>query len=1291
MINPKILIIAGDTTQAEDIQKRLYRFGYNKVEIASTSEEAAKKTLGTLPDLVLVDVQLHGERDGIETASTLQSQYGIAVVYLSDSSVEEILQRASTTEPYGYILKPFDDRQLQVALEMAFYRKTREEKFKENEIWYGTTLQSIGKAVIATNESGLIKFMNTAAENLTGWKMHEVFGEDLQKVFQIKKTQDRPFSVYSTDLILENKITTVLKNYTTLISRENKEIPIEENASPIQDDFGNTIGVALVFQDVTEQKRVQDALKTSQDYARSIIDSSMDMVIAVDLDRHIIEFNKAAEQTFGYSKEEVIGKHIHILYADADMGMRVHKEIEKSGSEVTEVWNKRKNGELFPCLLLSSILKDSQGNKIGYMGMSRDITEMKHTEEKLRIAQEYARCIIDSSMDMIIAVDKNRAIIEFNKAAERTFGYPVKEVLGKHVNILYANPDEGMNIYTVTMKDGQCVREVVNRRKNGESFSSFLSSSVVRNVQGEVIGVMGVSRDITEKKNADQALRESEERYRALVELSPDPIIVFIGGKFTFVNSSAVMIFGAEAADELLGRSMIEMIHPNYRISVREQFRRMGQKDNSIPVIEVKYFRVDGTMFEAEMAAIPLVWQGNSAIQVVLRDITERRKSEQVIRGSEIKYRTLVENVLDGVYQTTPDGEILTANPALARMLGYETETDLLLLNVEKDLFVNAEERRHYLKLLIKGERVKNAEFKLRRKDGQIITVLENARVVRSRIGDILYFEGTITDITELKKAQEELEQAKETVEMTAKVKNEFLSNMSHEIRTPMNGIIGTIDLLCHTTLTPEQREYAETIRLSGDALLNVINDILEYSKIESSEITLEEHPFRLETCIEEVLDLFSIQADQKNIDLVYRIDTKVPPVVIVDAPRLRQVLVNLVSNAIKFTEHGEISLDVSFVSEKDNILELLFSMSDSGIGIPSDRLHKLFRPFSQVDSSSTRRYGGTGLGLALCARSVELLGGHIWVESVLNEGSTFRFTITVTRSAGDIQDQELYPPLKGKAKKVLLIDDNAVQRKILEGVLQEWGFRVKSVDALKTALALMKQDKRFDIVAAEQAAPDFSGVQLREVLRKAAGNKKLAFVILASRTKRDQLALPDDELVRVVLKPVRHHALYEALTAWSKQPRDVRTVETGIGVAAKMPGQKVEYAKLPPMSILIAEDNTINQKLIVRILKNLGQEAEVAINGKEALEAVHKKKYDIIFMDVQMPNMDGLEATQRIRKELLKENQPIIIAMTAHALQGDREQCLESGMNDYMSKPVLIDEVKQMLKKWYETIHNSY
>ncbi|MGA3288023.1 MAG: PAS domain S-box protein [Bacteroidota bacterium] len=825
----------------------------------------------------------------------------------------------------------------------------------------------------------------------------------------------------------------------------------------------------------------------------------------------------------------------------------------------------------------------------------------------------------------------------------------------------------------------------------------------LRELSRLVVSHLDLRRNITRLKTTgieDKNVTESEQRFLRVVHMVSEGITLSDeSGFFEVFNPRMEELTGYLMKEANDASDFNRFLYPSedlyqQALGAQKQLLSTGQAQESETAIRTK--SGETKIFLVSSSLVP--YKNHKMMLCVYRDITEHKRSDYALRINEKRLRIFFESIPLPTWVFDLESlQFIEVNNTALQHYGY-TKEEFLAMSV---MDIRPVEDIPNFQTALEAIRIKESNTthgRHRRKDGSIIEVQLSWHDFEHNNRHAVLM--VAQDITESKRSQEELQQAKEAVEIANRVKSEFLANMSHEIRTPMNGIIGTIDLLCRTMQTPEQREYTETIRLSGDALLNVLNDILDLAKIESPEVELEEHPFRIETCIEEIFDLYAIQADQKNIDLVYWIDEKVPQVVVVDATRLRQVLVNLVSNAIKFTEQGEIHIVVSVASEKEGKVKLLFTVRDTGIGIPFDRIHKLFRPFSQVDSSSTRKYGGTGLGLAICSRAVDLLGGQIWVESTLAKGSVFRFTIVLTQYTGDSRDQNLFPPLikisksenyePKTQKKVLLIDENSTCRRTLEDLLVEWGFSVHSAATVEESLDHLRNGEQFDIVVAEQTLPDYSGVQLREAFRSASGKQDIAFVILASRTKRNQIVRPDDGSLQVVLKPVRHRVFYDALAALLKQSNVSFSSSSGVDAAPAKFVLRADHSKLPPMSILIAEDNLINQKLIVRILKILGQEADVTINGKEALQAVHQKKYDIVLMDVQMPEMDGNEATQRIRSEVPHENQPVIIAMTAHTLQGDREKCLEAGMNDYMSKPILIDEVRNMVQKWYETIHKK-
>lgn len=519
------------------------------------------------------------------------------------------------------------------------------------------------------------------------------------------------------------------------------------------------------------------------------------------------------------------------------------------------------------------------------------------------------------------------------------------------------------------------------------------------------------------------------------------------------------------------------------------------------------------------------------------------------------------------------------------------------------------------------------------------------------------------------------LQQEKEKAEQASRAKSEFLANMSHEIRTPLNAVIGMTSLLLNTVTTEEQNEFVETIRTSGDSLLVIINDILDFSKIEAGSLELEEQPFDLSRCIKESLDFISTVAKEKNLELIYLIDSSVPSYIVGDVTRLRQILVNLLSNAAKFTAKGEIFISVTPRPRGGDGMGLCFSVKDTGIGIPANKMHRLFRSFSQVDASTTREYGGTGLGLAISKKLAEMMGGTMWAESEEGVGTTFHFSISVQEAEtnGQYDGQHRRPVLNDKVS--LIIDDNATNRRILTLQAEAWGMKPIAVASGPEALNWLESNTP-DIVITDMQMPVMDGVMLTSEIRRKHAPSVLPVVMLTSIGCKPE-GVKQLEFSAYLSKPVQPSRLHDTLM-------DIFEKKWPAKYIAFQPERVLDstFSKRYPLRMLLAEDNAVNQKVATRILEQLGYRVDIVANGIEAVEACMRQTYDVVFMDIQMPEMDGVEATAAIRRKIQPEKQPHIIAMTANALVGDREKYLNAGMDDYVSKPIHINDLIAALEQ---------
>jgi two-component system sensor histidine kinase/response regulator len=769
---------------------------------------------------------------------------------------------------------------------------------------------------------------------------------------------------------------------------------------------------------------------------------------------------------------------------------------------------------------------------------------------------------------------------------------------------------------------------------------------------------------------------DTERQMRALLEYAFDAYVEMdADGLITEWNARAEKMYGWRRS-EVLGRSIQITVPERLRGQFEALMRpfvgtaELPAPDKPMPGRGV---RQDGTEFPGEMSCFRVRHEGGNRLAIFVRDLTERKQLEQVLRESEEMNRRILDSIEDGYCEVDLRGNFICVNEAYCKLFN-RTKSEYSGASYKK--FGNdgllSSLREKYTEIYRTGESVKSFEFES--VPGRFIEM--SISLKRDAKGVPIGFVGILRDCTARKAYEREQAKAKEAAEAANRAKSEFLANMSHELRTPMNGILGMTELALSTELTAEVNEYLSIVKSSADALLVVLNDILDYSKIEAGKIAMDLAPFAVAEMVGDAMKSLAISAHRKGLELAYHLDPEVPPKLVGDSMRLRQVLLNLVGNAIKFTARGEVEVRVGVEGREEGGVKLRVSVRDTGIGISPEAQARLFQPFEQADTSTTRVYGGTGLGLAISRRIVNLMGGDVSVESTPRQGSVFSFTAMLGTARGTGEPSAVASMEDLRGLPVLVIDDNSTSRRIIRAMVQRWGMLAAEAGSGMEGLILLEEASQsgrpYRLILLDERMPGMDGIEVIERIR---ANVRLAGATIMMLTSDDQSSSAARcrkmGVEAYLIKPI-------------KPPDLLATIRKLLGRAeaeTSAPARIDAPQCLRRLSVLIAEDNNVNQRLAVVMMQKLGHYTTVVTNGADAVAKWKEGQFDLILMDVQMPELDGYEATRRIRSHEISTGTRIpIIAMTAHAMSGDRERCLEEGMDDYVSKPVRREALEEAM-----------
>ena len=1096
-----------------------------------------------------------------------------------------------------------------------------------------------------------------------------------------------------------------------------------------------------------ERQQAEAAFRKSEAKYRNIFQNVSDFLYSHDMDGFFLETNMAFKAEYGYSQEDMKAMNIRALvpYRYQHQFTDYLKEIKEKGKAEGRMVVKTKQGGERIVYYRNTLVANASG-ALSIQGSARDITDESLAKTALKNKEEEFRELYEHAPLGYHEYDPEGEIVRVNKTELEMLGYAKEEMIGKPIWEFIVEGELVKNQILAklggTLPPGKDLVQTY-RRKDGTTIPALVEERFIKDKKGETIGIRSTLQDITSLKEAEEALRRSEEEAKRLAqenavmaeisrivtsapkiedvyELFSEKVKNFLSYDRMVINlinqDGCTLVNRYADGDPAPGRNIGEVFFKAGTLTERVLENRQALTIDTLDEeILTKY---PGLLPEVKAGfrsflSVPLI-SGDKAIgglhfrskhaqvysekdvkiaervgvqiagAIAMAELySELMKVEKALRVERDNAERITQNIGVGLCIISRDYRIFWANDVLKERFGkIEWKPCHLALQQRKEICLGCGLR----DILEKKKEKAIYEHQGKGADGNPIWDEIIATPIKDEKGNVNGVMELIIPITERKKTEENLRQAKEAADAANKAKSEFLANMSHEIRTPMNGIIGMTGLLLDTPLSPEQHEYAEAVRISADSLLQVINDILDFSKIEARKLEVEVLDFDLRSTIEETAEIIAIKAEEKKLELACHIHPDVPSLFRGDPGRLRQILLNLTGNAIKFTERGEVVIQVTLEEENATHARVRFVVRDTGIGIPKDRLPILFQSFSKVDASTTRKFGGTGLGLAISKKLVEMMGGEIGIESEEGRGSTIWFTSLFEKQVRD-KKAELDFPVDIRGLRILVVDDNVINRIILREQLHSWGCLVEESGDGKDALIKLQKaaetNRAFDIAVLDMEMPEIDGAMLGRKIKTDANLSSTLLILLTSRGNRGEAKeMQEIGFAAYLTKPIKASQLRDCLSI-------VASRKTPPAEARPMPivtRHSVADLKKSKIRILLAEDNIVNQKVALHHLGKMGYRADGVANGKEALAALGNLSYDLVLMDVQMPEMDGFEATGIIRQNEKKAGKHLpVIAMTAHAMKGDRERCIEAGMDDYISKPIHPQTLKEVVERWVQ------